>query len=129
MNWTPIIRHVPVTYRNSPFDHNLGEYYQSRDIKKFNKDNIALRQKLAKTQKHKCPLCQTSILTEEGLEIHHKNPKFHGGTNEYRNLTLVHTSCHILWHKTFPAKGTVPNGKQTKAFSKMLRKRKTIIYL
>ncbi|MGG0454247.1 group II intron reverse transcriptase/maturase [Priestia megaterium] len=129
MNWTPIIRHVPVTYRNSPFDHNLVEYYQSRDIKKFKNDNIALRQKLAKTQKHKCPLCQTSILTEEGLEIHHKNPKFHGGTNEYRNLTLVHTTCHILWHRTFPAKGTVPNGKQTKAFSKMLRKRKIIIYL
>ncbi|KNH15262.1 reverse transcriptase [Priestia megaterium] len=124
MAWTPIVRHEMIKYKNSPFDSNLTDYYQKRDMKRFEKDNVASRQRMAKTQKHKCPFCQTSLLTEEGLEAHHRYPKYHGGTNEYKNLWLVHISCHILWHKVFPAKGEIPNNKQATAFAKMLRKRK-----
>ncbi|MED4253433.1 group II intron reverse transcriptase/maturase [Priestia megaterium] len=126
MSLTPIVRHEMVKYKNSPFDSNLTDYYQKRDIKLFEKNNVSYRQKLAKKQKHKCPLCQCSLLTEEGLEKHHRIPKFHGGTNEYKNLWLVHISCHILWHKTFPAKGKLPSKLQTTAFTKMLRKHKML---
>lgn len=126
MSWTAIVRHVPVTYKNTPYDKGLIDYYHARDIKLFEKDNIASRQKLAKTQKHKCPLCRTSLLTEEALETHHKKAKAKGGTDEYKNLALVHCSCHILWHKAFPAKGAIPSKKQILAFSKMLNKTKII---
>ncbi|WP_304362796.1 HNH endonuclease [Bacillus toyonensis] len=74
-------------------------------------------------QKHKCPLCGTSILTEEALETHHKTPKCQVGSDKYENLALVHTPCHILWHKAFPAKGPIPTKKQINAFRKMLNKR------
>lgn len=124
MAWTPIVRHEMVKYKNSPFDSTLTGYYEKRDMKLFEKDNVAYKQKMAKRQKHKCPICQTSLSTEEGLETHHRQPRCHGGTNEYQNLWLVHISCHILWHKVFPAKGDIPNKKQIRAFTKMLRKRK-----
>ncbi|HHL0974241.1 TPA: HNH endonuclease [Bacillus cereus] len=93
----------------------------------FEQDNVAYRQNLAKKQKHKCPLCRTSLLTEEALEIHHKKPKGKGGTDAYKNLALVHGSCHILWHKTFPAKGEIPSNKQATTFSKMLNKKKIVL--
>ncbi|MDQ0245219.1 RNA-directed DNA polymerase [Bacillus fengqiuensis] len=127
MSWTPIERHVIVFYKNTPFDSNLRDFYEQRSIKEFNSNNIASRQKLAKKQKHKCPLCTTSILTEEGLEVHHKTPRYHGGKDDYKNLALVHISCHILWHKAFPAKGKIPTLKMTKAFTKMLKKTKALI--
>ncbi|MFV0944361.1 group II intron reverse transcriptase/maturase [Bacillus pacificus] len=126
MSWTTITKHVPVKYKNTPYNKELKEYYRKREIKKFEQDNVEYRQKLAKKQKHKCPLCGTSILTDEALEKHHRKPKCHGGTDEYKNLALVHTSCHILWHKTFPAKGAIPSKKQENAFRKMLGKKKQL---
>ena len=126
MSWTGIIKHVPITYKNTPYNKELSTYYHSRNIKMFEKDTIASRQKLAKKQKHKCPLCRTSLLTGETLEVHHNKPKCQGGTDEYKNLVLVHGSCHILWHKAFPAKGAIPSSKQIIAFSKMLNKKKTV---
>ncbi|MCM3645163.1 group II intron reverse transcriptase/maturase [Priestia aryabhattai] len=127
MAWTPIIRHSMIKHKNSPFDSNLADYYQKRDIKYFSKDNIAYRRKMAKRQKFKCPLCQSSLMTGEGLEKHHRKPKIQGGTDEYKNLWLVHSSCHILWHKTFPVREKEPTKKQIIAFTKMLRKRRTLV--
>lgn len=124
MAWTGIVKHVPVTYKNTPYDEELSDYYHKRDIKMFEKDTVAYRQKLAKKQKHKCPLCKTSLLTGEALETHHKKPQCQGGTNEYKNLALVHGACHILWHKAFPAQGAIPSDKQVTAFSKMLNKKR-----
>lgn len=126
MSWTAIKRHELISYKNSPFDRNLLEYFEKRSIKEFNLNNIPYRQKMAKKQKYKCPLCDTSILTEEGLEAHHKTPRYHGGKDEYKNLALVHISCHTKWHKAFPAKGDIPTKKMQKAFTKMLRKTKAI---
>lgn len=126
MAWTPIVRHQLIKYKSSPFDSSLSIYYKKRDMKIFENNNIISRQKLAKKQKYKCPLCRCSLFSEEGMEKHHRKPKFHGGTDEYRNQWLVHISCHILWHKVFPAKGKVPTDKQAIAFTKMLSRKKTI---
>src|SRR5690242_14828328 len=46
---------------DSPFNKYLKEYFQNRDIKEFDRNNVAYRQKLAKKQKYKCPLCSRSI--------------------------------------------------------------------
>jgi RNA-directed DNA polymerase len=113
MAWKPISRHVMVKYKNSPFDPELEEYYLQRSIKVFERESIGSRQKMAKNQNYNCPLCGTSIVDgNEGLEIHHKTPKYLGGTDEYKNLWLVHISCHIEHHKWFPAKGRVPTVKE-----------------
>lgn len=123
MAWVPIERHVPIIYNYSPFNKELIGYFEKRDIKEFNRNNVAYRQKLAKKQKYKCSLCTHFIADfSEELETHHKIPKIKGGSNEYRNLQLVHKSCHILYHRLFPAKGPIPTDKQLLAAKKYLYK-------
>ncbi|WP_394555559.1 group II intron reverse transcriptase/maturase (plasmid) [Priestia aryabhattai] len=120
-SWTGFEKYSVIKGNSSPFDPSLKEYFEKRDIQKFKSNNTASRQKLAKKQKYKCPLCGMSLTnTDEGLETHHRIPKVHGGNNEYKNLWLVHSSCHIEHHRVFPAKGPVPNEAQLKAHKKRL---------
>jgi len=104
------VRHDLIKYKNTPFDETLKDYYEKRDIKDFIGENVAYRQKLANHQKYKCPLCGESITNgEEGLEVHHKTPKCHGGTDSYGDLQLVHISWHIDHHSKFPVRSKIPN--------------------
>ena len=43
----------------------------------------------------KCVKCES----REKLQIHHKIPKFLGGTNHFTNVTLLCQPCHIELHK------------------------------
>ena len=73
VSWTPIVRQVLITYDYSPFNKNLKDYFEKLDMKEFDRNNVAYRQKLAKKQKYKCSLCSKSIANgTEGLEMHHK---------------------------------------------------------
>lgn len=127
MSWTPIIRHVQIKYDYSPFNKYLKEYFQNRDIKEFDRNNVAYRQKLAKKQKYKCPLCSKSIADGfEGLEIHHRIPRVKGGSNEYKNIELIHISCHLEYHKVFPAKGDIPNNSQLRSVKKYIKGKKIL---
>jgi len=122
MAWTEIKRHILIAYDNSPFDKNLTEYYRLRDIKEFENNNVASRQKLAKKQNYVCPMCKKSITDfKEGLEIHHVIPKHHGGSDEYKNLQLVHISCHIDYHRLCPIKNEVPTQAQKNLACKIIR--------
>jgi RNA-directed DNA polymerase len=125
MTWTPISRHVQIKYNYSPFNKELKEYFKKRDIKEFDRNNVAYRQKLAKKQNYKCPLCSHSITDgSEGLETHHKIPRVKGGSNEYKNLELVHISCHLEYHKVFPAKGETPNDIQIRSVKRYIKNKK-----
>ena len=113
MSWTEIKRHTLIRHDSSPFDITLEEYYKQRDIREFDKNNVSYRQKLAKKQNYVCPMCKQSIADfKEGLETHHITPKHHGGNDEYKNLQLVHISCHIDYHRLYPVKGTLPTQAQ-----------------
>jgi len=61
---------------------------------------------------------------KEGLERHHKIPKVHGGSDEYKNLQLVHISCHIEYHKAFPAKGPIPTKAQIDEYCKIIKRKR-----
>ena len=103
MAWTPIVRHSQIKHDYSTYNKELQDYFEKRNIKEFDRNNVAYRQKLAKKQKYKCPMCKKSITNyKEGLELHHRTPKSLGGTDEYDNLQLVHISCHIEHHKKHP---------------------------
>jgi len=113
MQWTAIKRHVMIEHDSTPFDSSLTEYFRKRDIREFENNNVSSRQKLAKKQNYVCPMCKRSITDfREGLEVHHIVPKHHGGNNEYKNLQLVHVSCHIEYHRVFPVKGVLPSQSQ-----------------
>lgn len=84
------------------------------------------RQKLAILQKYKCPLCGQSIVDgSEALEKHHKTPKCQGGNDSYKNLWLVHTSCHIQHHIDFPAKGPIPTNSELAQAKKRRNRERT----
>lgn len=122
MAWTPIIRHPMVKYNYSPFNKELKEYYDLRDKKEFDRNNVVYRQKLAKRQKYICPLCGKSIADEtKSCETHHKIPRNHGGTGAYKNLWLLHTTCHKEYHRIFPAKGEIPTEEQIREYIKSIR--------
>ena len=123
MAWTPIIYHTMIKHDYSPFNTELKAYFEKRDVKEFNRNNVTSRQKLAKKQNYKCPFCKKSITDyKEGLEIHHKIPKYHKGTDEYKNLQLCHISCHIEYHKLFPIKDDIPSDNQIREAGKQIIK-------
>jgi RNA-directed DNA polymerase len=122
MSWTEIKRHEMIKHTSTPCDLTLAEYFRRRDIKEFENNNVSSRQKLAKKQKYVCPICKRSITDfKEGLEIHHIIPKHYGGSGEYKNLQLVHVSCHIEYHKAFPAKAEIPPKANVDAWLKWYR--------
>jgi RNA-directed DNA polymerase len=51
-------------------------------------------------------------------------PRVKGGSNEYKNLELVHISCHLEYHKVFPAKGETPNDIQLRSGKKYIKAKK-----
>ena len=123
MSWTGVVRHIMIKHDSSPFDSNLTAYYLQRDIKEFEGNNVSYRQKLAKKQHYVCPICGRSITDfKEWLETHHIIPKYHGGNDEYKNLQLVHVSCHIEYHKAFPAKAEIPPQAKVKAWQKWYKR-------
>jgi len=125
MAWTPIVRHTLISHKASPYDIILKGYYQNRDLKEFIRNNIASRQKLAKQQGYKCPLCGTSVTdTEEKLKVKQKIPAVHGGTQQYKNLQLIHQNCNTEYYKRFPEKGAIPNQKQINECCKTIKNMK-----
>lgn len=98
-SWTPIRRHTMVKFKNSPDDPTLKLYWAKRDEKEFLRFNILSKQKLAKKTKFKCAICKQSLIGEEALEVDHIITVSQGGTNQYENLRLLHTSCHIQRHQ------------------------------
>ena len=61
MSWIPIVRHTLIKFRATPYDACLYEYFENRDEKEFDRNCIKSKQKLAKIQNYKCPICRMSI--------------------------------------------------------------------
>ena len=123
MAWTPIKRHAMVQYDFSPYDKNKKAYFEIRDKKEFDRNNVAYRRKLAKRQNYICPFCGKSLAENtKSCETHHRIPRYHGGTGKYKNLWLVHTTCHIDYHRVYPAKGKLPTEIQVNDYIGLRRR-------
>jgi RNA-directed DNA polymerase len=95
--WFPIKRHVIVRGTASPDDPTLRTYWAARNRAKA----LGLppsHQRIAQQQDHVCPVCRTSLFTDEELRVHHRVPRSQGGTDAYANLELVHYYCHQHLH-------------------------------
>ena len=119
MSWIPIERYTMVIYNSSPDNPKLKQYFEQRDEKEFNANNVLYKQKIAKSQKYKCRICKQSLIGEEKLEINHIVPEIIGGKSHYYNLELLHTSCHIQHHKLLEYYG---GGKQYNKVKKFFKK-------
>ena len=104
--WTPIQRHILIQHTASPDDPNLRAYWQKRTQRK-SAELVPSKQRIARRQNHQCPVCKTSLYTDEALHVHHIKPKQEGGSDAYSNLRLVHVTCHQQVHsKAFAATKT-----------------------
>ena len=97
--WLTVKRHAPIIHGASPDDPELREYWEKRNFKQVDTLTHNRHKRLAKKQKGKCPVCQDSLFTGEELHIHHILPKSEGGTDQYRNLALLHVTCHQQVHR------------------------------
>jgi RNA-directed DNA polymerase len=103
--WFPIQRHVLVKGRASPDDPDLREYWQRREQQKAS-DLPPSRQKLARAQQGRCPLCGESLFNKEELQTDHIELRSRGGKDAYSNLRLVHLLCHQQRHARAAPKST-----------------------
>jgi RNA-directed DNA polymerase len=88
---TKIRRHVKVEGRASPYDGNLV-YWAKR-----NYDNPLTKVRLGrllKQQKGRCASCGLYLKDGDLMETDHFIPKRLGGTDELRNLQVLHRHCH-----------------------------------
>jgi RNA-directed DNA polymerase len=96
-SWFNIERHALVKGGASPDDPSLQSYWEQRAKNKI-KTLSPREQKLAQNQKGICPMCGETLYNEEELHVHHKKPRSQGGTEEFRNLALIHLYCHQQIH-------------------------------
>jgi RNA-directed DNA polymerase len=92
---TPIKRHVKVQGQKSPYDGDWA-YWIDRLGRDPSKPNRVIA--LLKRQQYRCMLCGLRFMTEDQLEVHHRN----GNHNENApaNLVLLHGHCHDAVHRT-----------------------------
>jgi len=102
---TPANVHVLIQGKSHAFDQTYDKYFAKRTAKgaSTNIAVTALKRALAEGQLGICPACTTPLYQStsfnllairEAVEIHHIIPVAQGGTNERKNLVLLHLFCH-----------------------------------
>jgi RNA-directed DNA polymerase len=92
---TPIKRHVKVKGAKSPYDGDWA-YWIDRLGRDPSKPQRVVT--LLKRQESRCLLCGLRFMTEDLLEIHHRNGNHND--NLSANLVLLHGHCHDEVHRT-----------------------------
>ena len=91
---TPIKRHVKVQGDKSPYDGDWA-YWIDRLGRDPSKPNRVIT--LLKRQASRCMLCELRFMTEDLLEIRHRNGNHND--NAPANLVLLHGHCHDDVHR------------------------------
>ncbi|MCX5056929.1 group II intron reverse transcriptase/maturase [Streptomyces sp. NBC_00452] len=116
-SWTKIIRHYVVQGAASPDDPSLQDYWRERRRKKAAPPMDKTSLVLAVRQKGLCPLCRQPLIagaeyepdsprewinwfaaSKKALHKHHFAYRRDGGSDERKNLRLVHSECHLQHH-------------------------------
>jgi RNA-directed DNA polymerase len=92
---TPIKRHVKVLGSKTPFDGDWA-YWIDRLGRDPSKPKRVVT--LLKRQEGRCMLCGLHFLTEDHLEVHHRDGNHNDNTPA--NLVLLHGHCHDEVHRT-----------------------------
>ncbi|MEU3028526.1 group II intron reverse transcriptase/maturase [Streptomyces incarnatus] len=115
--WTNIRRHQLVKGKSSPDDPALHDYWSQRRRTRTPPPMDKISLTLAARQKGLCPLCGQALIVgaeyepesprewidwfdamKKRLHKHHFAYRRHGGSDEVKNLRLVHSECHQQLH-------------------------------
>lgn len=115
--WTNIRRHQLVKGKSSPDDPALHDYWSQRRRTRTPPPMDKISLTLAARQKGLCPLCGQALIVgaeyepesprewidwfdamKKRLHKHHFAYRRHGGSDEVKNLRLVHSECHRQLH-------------------------------
>lgn len=115
--WTNIRRHQLVRGKSSPDDPALLDYWSQRRQTRTPPPMDKISLTLAARQKGICPLCGQALIVgaeyepdsprewidwfdamKKRLHKHHFTYRRHGGSDESKNLRLVHSECHRQHH-------------------------------
>ena len=98
-NWLPRIQWVKkqkyVKVKGKASVYNGDHIYWTIKTNLHGIQNTRVK-RLLKVQNAICPICQVKILPTDVLEVDHIIPSSHGGSDQYKNLQLLHRHCHIL---------------------------------
>ncbi|USR93062.1 group II intron reverse transcriptase/maturase [Phormidium yuhuli AB48] len=89
---TPIVRHIKVKGKNSPYDGDWA--YWSKRMSNSYGDIPTRVAKLIKRQKGRCNHCGQYFTSDDLVEVDHIQPKSLGGKDIYSNLQVLHRHCH-----------------------------------
>lgn len=96
LSWITSEKYVKVKGEKSIYDGDQSYWL----LRRKNQPGVSIRVKtLFRRQKGKCTLCR-ALFTERNYQVDHVLPISKGGKDEYKNLQLVHTHCHILKTRT-----------------------------
>jgi RNA-directed DNA polymerase len=84
-------KHVNVKRNKSPFDGDLT-YWSERNSKLYD----GITSKVLKRQNHACARCGLRMISEEQVNLHHKDENHHNW--KFNNLEALHESCHDYLH-------------------------------
>ncbi|TJZ94346.1 group II intron reverse transcriptase, partial [Actinacidiphila oryziradicis] len=115
--WTSIRRHQLVRGKSSPDDPTLCDYWSQRRKTRTPPPMDKISLTLAARQKGICPLCGQALIAgaeyepdsprewinwfdamKKRLHKHHFTHRRNGGSDEIKNLRLVHSECHRQLH-------------------------------
>ena len=88
---TPIVRHIKVKGKFSPFNGDWAYWSARRGTHPETSTRVS---RLRKIQKGKCPHCNLYIRSEDLIEVDHITPRSQGGKDNYSNIQLLHRHCH-----------------------------------
>lgn len=91
--WINSSKHVKVRSDKSVYDGD--SIYWGLRKSKYSGLN-SRKQNLLLSQKGLCPICNTSFIYDDDLEVDHITPISLGGKDKYSNLQLLHRHCHEL---------------------------------
>jgi RNA-directed DNA polymerase len=92
-----IKRHIKIKSEHHVFDSDK-EYWTRRRL--MNKAEKTKKEWIMVKQKFKCNHCKELFKHDSVTEIDHIVPKACGGTNEAKNLQVLHRHCHDIKTRT-----------------------------
>jgi RNA-directed DNA polymerase len=96
----PIVRHIKVRGRSSPYDPTLRDYWVKRNQRRVKQQANSWRKwNVLRRQECRCGQCGLPFQPEDNIHYHHRIPRHQGGSDGAHNRVAIHPYCHHQFHQ------------------------------